>query len=105
MDAVPQSSARFEELADYRGRVAGLYARARRTELRSEVRWDEFRRKRDCLFAAHPQSALFSPRAALCPASAAHADTRILKVPIQTGELRFADWERLAVDQRQVDRV
>jgi uncharacterized protein (DUF1684 family) len=48
----------FEELADYRRAVAGLYARARSADVEAEARWRRFCRERDDLFAAHPQSAL-----------------------------------------------
>jgi uncharacterized protein len=48
----------FEELADYRRSVAGLYARIRESNLDQEARWRQFCRERDHLFASHPQSAL-----------------------------------------------
>ena len=48
----------YYQLMDYRRRVADLYAWLRRAELGPEARLLEFRRRRDRLFASHPQSAL-----------------------------------------------
>ncbi len=48
----------YEELVDYRRSVAGIYARARDSELDAAVRWERFREERDRLFAEHPQSPL-----------------------------------------------
>ncbi|MFQ5577597.1 MAG: hypothetical protein ACE5G8_11500, partial [Anaerolineae bacterium] len=48
----------FEQLLDYRRRVADLYHQARRPELTAAERCAAFRRGRDALFAAHPQSPL-----------------------------------------------
>jgi uncharacterized protein (DUF1684 family) len=48
----------FYALMDYRRRVSELYAWLRRSELSPEARLLEFRRRRDTLFAEHPQSAL-----------------------------------------------
>ena len=48
----------IEELADYRREVAEIYRQLRRVDLTLEEKWTEFRRQRDVLFAAHPQSAL-----------------------------------------------
>lgn len=48
----------YYQLMDYRRRVADLYAWLRRAELGPEGRLLEFRRRRDRLFASHPQSAL-----------------------------------------------
>ena len=46
------------ELADYRRRVAEIYARARDTRVSPEARWREFRIDQDDLFKTHPQTAL-----------------------------------------------
>jgi uncharacterized protein (DUF1684 family) len=46
------------ELADYRRRVAEIYARARDTHISPEARWREFRIDQDDLFKTHPQTAL-----------------------------------------------
>ena len=46
------------ELADYRRRVADLYAQVRRPSLKPATRWEAYRRDRDALFAAHPHSPL-----------------------------------------------
>ncbi|MES0360383.1 MAG: DUF1684 domain-containing protein [Anaerolineales bacterium] len=46
------------ELADYRRRVAEIYARARDTRISPETRWKEFRIDQDDLFKTHPQTAL-----------------------------------------------
>lgn len=46
------------DLLDYRRRVAGMYARARAARADPETACLEFRRARDELFRAHPQSAL-----------------------------------------------
>jgi uncharacterized protein len=48
----------YESLLDYRRTVAGMYARIRDTDLSLEETCLSFRRERDLLFAAHPQSAL-----------------------------------------------
>ncbi len=48
----------YEELADYRRSVAGIYARLRQPGLDPQAGWRQFCRERDQLFAAHPQSAL-----------------------------------------------
>jgi uncharacterized protein (DUF1684 family) len=51
----------YEELLDYRRRVAGMYARVRSPERDEEARLlqlMEFRRERDELFQSHPQSPL-----------------------------------------------
>lgn len=48
----------LEELADYRRSVAGIYGRARQTDLDVETRWRRFCSERAALFAGHPQSAL-----------------------------------------------
>ena len=54
----------FYELMDYRRRVSDLYARLRSSDLSLEARLLEFRRRRDMLFAEHPQSALSEERKA-----------------------------------------
>ena len=46
------------ELADYRRRVAEIYARARDMRISPESRWREFRIDQDDLFKTHPQTAL-----------------------------------------------
>ena len=46
------------ELADYRRRVAEIYARARDTRLNPEARWRQFRIDQDELFKTHSQTAL-----------------------------------------------
>ncbi len=46
------------ELADYRRRVAEIYARARDTRLNPEASWIQFRIDQDDLFKTHPQTAL-----------------------------------------------
>lgn len=46
------------ELADYRRRVAEIYARVRDTRISPETRWREFRIDQDHLFKTHPQTAL-----------------------------------------------
>ncbi len=48
----------YEELADYRRRVAAIYERARRLDCPAEVRWADYRQEREQLFRHHPQSAL-----------------------------------------------
>lgn len=58
----------YEELTDYRRKVAEMYALVRRPLARAqteaeradelEARWRRFRRSRDLLFASHPQGAL-----------------------------------------------
>ena len=48
----------YLELADYRRRVAEIYARARDTRIRPETRWQQFRVDQDNLFKTHPQTAL-----------------------------------------------
>lgn len=58
MEEMSQRPIGFEELADYRRRVAELYARVRQVGIPPEQRWVEFRREREKLFATHPQSAL-----------------------------------------------
>ena len=51
-------SSPFLDLAQYREKVAGLYAQVRRPELPLESRWLAWRHGRDELFRTHPQSAL-----------------------------------------------
>jgi uncharacterized protein (DUF1684 family) len=58
MEEMSQPPTGFEELADYRRRVAELYIQARQVGIPPEQRWVEFRREREKLFATHPQSAL-----------------------------------------------
>ncbi len=77
-------------LADYRRQVAALYTRVRRGEGTPETRLAEYRRQRDVLFAAHPQSALTAEQKA--------AFTGLDYYPYNRG-LRFV----LPVDDR-VDR-
>jgi len=48
----------YLELLDYRRQVSNLYSWLRGSELNPEARLHEFRRRRDSLFASHPQSAL-----------------------------------------------
>ncbi len=48
----------YVELADYRSRVAEMYARARQQGETPEARWRQFRRERELLFASHAQSPL-----------------------------------------------
>lgn len=48
----------YIELLDYRRQVSNLYSWLRGSELSPEARLQEFRRRRDSLFASHPQSAL-----------------------------------------------
>lgn len=48
----------FEELLDYRRRVAEMYARVRSSNSNLEARAHDFRRTRDELFGTHSQSAL-----------------------------------------------
>ena len=48
----------FEELVDYRRRVAAIYARVRDDTADAQTRWMAFRRARDELFNTHPQSPL-----------------------------------------------
>ena len=48
----------YLELADYRRRVAEIYARARDTRIRPETRWQQFCVEQDNLFKTHPQTAL-----------------------------------------------
>jgi uncharacterized protein (DUF1684 family) len=48
----------FLELADYRRRVAQLYAAVRNTSGEPEETWRRFRAGREDLFSTHPQSAL-----------------------------------------------
>jgi uncharacterized protein (DUF1684 family) len=48
----------YTELLDYRRQVSSLYAWLRVSELGPEARLQEFRRRRDRLFASHSQSAL-----------------------------------------------
>jgi uncharacterized protein (DUF1684 family) len=50
--------ANLYDLMDYRRRVSELYAWLRGSDLSLEARCLEFRRRRDGLFAGHPQSAL-----------------------------------------------
>ncbi len=52
------SRSTFEDLLDYRRRVAELYAQVRRSNLSDAERWWQFREGRDELFRTHPQSAL-----------------------------------------------
>ena len=49
---------KYQELTDYRRRVAGAYERARDNSLAPEARWQRFRQERDELFRTHSQSAL-----------------------------------------------
>ncbi len=46
------------DLADFRRKVAELYARLRIEEIPARRRWETFKQERDALFASHPQSAL-----------------------------------------------
>jgi uncharacterized protein (DUF1684 family) len=48
----------FLELADYRRRVAQMYADVRNSQGAPEVAWSRFRQERENLFRTHPQSAL-----------------------------------------------
>lgn len=48
----------FEQLLDYRRSVAEIYAYLRRPDVSNEEKCREFRRRREFLFATHPQSAL-----------------------------------------------
>ena len=48
----------YQELADYRRAVAGMYARAREQPGAAEAGWQQFRAERDELFRGHSQSAL-----------------------------------------------
>jgi len=48
----------YELLLDYRRTVAKMYERAREPGVSLPEKWDQFRRERDRLFRAHPQSAL-----------------------------------------------
>jgi len=48
----------YEALAGYRRVVSEMYAHVRNSDVNQEERWSEFCRKRDNLFANHPQSAL-----------------------------------------------
>lgn len=51
-------SSPFLDLAQYREKVAALYAQARRPDLPLESRWQAWRAGRDDLLHSHPQSAL-----------------------------------------------
>lgn len=51
------------QLADYRQRVAEIYARARQPGLPPQERWQRFRSDQDHIFKTHPQTAL-TPRQA-----------------------------------------
>ena len=48
----------FEELLDYRRSVTELYARLRHSDLSETEKCRQFRKDRNALFGAHPQSAL-----------------------------------------------
>lgn len=48
----------FEELLDFRRRVAEMYMHVRCSEMLPVATWNRFRQERDELFLAHPQSAL-----------------------------------------------
>ena len=48
----------YETLAGYRRAVSEMYARVRNSDVNQKERWLEFCRKRDNIFASHPQSAL-----------------------------------------------
>ena len=48
----------YTALADYRRRVAELYAQVRAEGVEAQARWRRFRRGRDELFRTHPQTAL-----------------------------------------------
>ena len=48
----------YEELVDYRRRVAEIYARMRNSSLDREATWKQFCEERSELFAAHPLSPL-----------------------------------------------
>lgn len=50
----------YLELADYRRRVAAMYARVRAAQSDPEAAWREFCATRDELFRDHPQSALIA---------------------------------------------
>lgn len=52
------SSLNYNQLADYRRRVAQSYTRLRESKLPPEARWQEFRADQDKLFKSHPQTAL-----------------------------------------------
>ncbi len=55
----------YEELTDYRRRVAVSYARVRDESQPPETRWRQFRAERDELFRSHPQSALSAEQKAV----------------------------------------
>ena len=58
MNDKPKNRSRFEELVDYRRTVAENYAYVRQSTATGEQTLAEFRRRRDNLFANHPESAL-----------------------------------------------
>lgn len=53
-----KNASSYQELLDYRRRVAEIYARVRSETLDPAGRCERFRRERDELFATHPQSPL-----------------------------------------------
>ena len=55
IDTAPQD---YQDLLDYRRRVAGMYAQARANRLDLPARCAQFRQARDELFQHHPQSSL-----------------------------------------------
>lgn len=53
---MPSSS--YIQLADYRRKVAEIYARVRDNRLSPEIRWQGYRAEQDDLFKTHPQTPL-----------------------------------------------
>jgi uncharacterized protein (DUF1684 family) len=88
----------FIELADYRRRVAQLYAAVRNASGEPEEAWRRFRLEREALFRTHPQSALdpeqkehftglpyfpYNPALRLCVQVDPAPDSEVVEVQLQ----------------------